>query len=139
MAKAQASQAKAPQGQTTPPPFAGGPEAAAVVQQNLDNLKAASERFMKGVVKATVQQIELSRGLFEGGMEDFSLLAKAHTPETFVQAELDVFRRRSERVIAAMQTLSDELRKTWGEAFEAAEAAKPAAKSATPDTGKPAD
>jgi hypothetical protein len=114
----------------------GANEAAAMAQQNLEQLTRASERFMKGVVNAAVQQIELSRGLIQGGMEDLSLLAQARTPETFVQAELDVFRRRSERMIEAMQKVSDELRQTWGEAFElakpAAQAARPTAAAAKP-------
>ncbi len=96
-------------------------DGAAIAQQNYEHLMTASERFMTGVVSATVRQLELSRGLIQGGLEDFDRLSQARTPETFVQAELEVLRRRSERVMTAMQTVSEELARAWGEALEMAQ------------------
>lgn len=116
-------------------------ESVAIAQQNYQHLMAASERFMTGVVSATVKQLELSRGLIQGGLEDFDRLSQARTPETFVQAELEVLRRRSERVMNAIQTVSEELARAWGEALEMAqpqgqsEASPPA--NAKPAPNKP--
>lgn len=117
-------------------------DGAATAQQNYQHLMAASERFMTGVVNAAMKQLELSRGLIQGGLEDFDRLSQARTPETFVQAELEVLRRRSERVMNTMQTVSEELARAWGEALEMAQppgrpAETPSA-SAKPAPDKPA-
>jgi hypothetical protein len=114
----------------------------AMAQQNYQKLVTASERFMTGAVNAAVKQLELSRGLIQGGMEDFDRLTQARTPETFVQAELEVLRRRSERVMNAMQVLSEEMARAWGEALELAQppprgAGEPSA-NAKPPPAKPA-
>jgi hypothetical protein len=109
----------------TPP--AGAAEPAAMAQANLQQLTEASERFMKGVVDASVRQIELSRSLIEGGLEDFQLLALARTPEALVHAEFDVLRRRSERMISAMQKASDDLTQTWSKAIEMTQSSASAA------------
>lgn len=97
---------------------AGTSEATAAVQQNLVHLTTGYERFVKGLMNVTIQQIELSCNLMEGNVEDFNLLAQARTPEAFVQAELDVMRRRSERALGAAQKIGDELRQTWTEMSE---------------------
>jgi hypothetical protein len=115
----------------------------AMAQQNYQNLVTASERFMTGAVNAAVKQLELSRGLIQGGLEDFDRLSQARTPETFVQAELEVLRRRSERVMNAMQTLSEEMARAWGEALELAQPPRaagepPPSANAKPPPAKPA-
>ena len=69
-------------------------------------------------MNVAVQQIELGKGMMDSGVEDFDLLAQAHTPEALVQAELEIFRRRSERAIVTTQKITDELRQSWVEAFE---------------------
>ncbi|MDB5479965.1 MAG: hypothetical protein JWO83_1018 [Caulobacteraceae bacterium] len=112
-------------------------DGAAMAQQNYQNLVTASERFMTGVVNAAVKQLELSRGLIQGGLEDFDHLSQARTPETFVQAELEVLRRRSERVMNAMQTLTEELTRAWGEALELAQPPRRAAESSPSANAKP--
>ncbi len=106
----------------TPESFAGQTlEAATRVQQNFAQFAHAYQRFVKSLMNVAVQQIELSRGIVEGSVEDFDLLAQAHTPEALVQAELEIFRRRSERAIGTAQKTTDELRQTWVEAFEFAQ------------------
>jgi hypothetical protein len=91
----------------------GADDAATAIQQNIEQISRASEHFMKGVMNAAVRQMELGQSLIEAGMEDFNLVARARTPESLLQAELEVFRRRSERLAAAMQTASEDLRQAW--------------------------
>jgi Phasin protein len=103
----------------TPENFAGQTlEAATRVQQNFAQLAHAYQHFMKGLMNVAAQQIELGKGMMDSGVEDFDLLAQARTPEALVQAELEVFRRRSERAVLTTQKITDELRQTWVEAFE---------------------
>jgi hypothetical protein len=103
----------------TPESFAGQTlEATTRVRRNFAQLTHASQHFMKGLMNVAVQQIELGKGMMDSGVEDFDLLAQARTPEAVVQAELEVFRRRSERAIVTAQKITDELRQSWVEAFE---------------------
>ena len=88
-----------PSNETYENPAAETSEAAMNVHQNLVHLTNGYERFVKGLMNVTIQQIELSCNLLEGNVEDFNLLAQARTPEAFVQAELGVIRRRSERAL----------------------------------------
>lgn len=76
------------------------------------------ESLMKGLMSVVMRQIELSSGLLEGGLEDLDLLTKAHTPDEFIKAELEVLRRQSERAIAAAQKLSAEVNRTWSDASQ---------------------
>lgn len=99
----------------------GFSEAALLGQQNLVRFSRGYECLMKGLINVAIQQIELSRGLLENGVEDFNLLTQARTPDAFVQAELEVFRRRSERALGAAQKISAELNKTFAEMSEAAQ------------------
>ena len=109
-----------PSNETYENPAAETSEAAMSVHQNLVHLTNGYERFVKGLMNVTIQQIELSCNLLEGNVEDFNLLAQARTPEAFVQAELDVIRRRSERAFGAAQKIGDELHQTWAEMSELA-------------------
>jgi Phasin protein len=106
----------------TPESFAGHTlDAATRVQQNFSQFTHAYQRFMKSLMNVTVQQIELSRGMMEGSIEDFDLLGRACTPDALIEAEFDVFRRRSQRAIETTQKVTDELRQTWAEALEFAQ------------------
>ena len=107
-----------PSNETSENPAAGISEAATTVQQNLVHLTSGYERFVKGLMNVTIQQIELSCNLLEGNVEDFNLLAQARSPEAFVQAELEVIRRCSDRALGAAQKIGDELHQTWREMSE---------------------
>ena len=73
-----------PSNETSENPAAGTSEAATTVQQNLVHLTNGYERFVKGLMNVTIQQIELSRDWMDGNVEDFNLLAQARSPEAFV-------------------------------------------------------
>jgi Phasin protein len=109
-----------PRNETSENPAAETSEAVTTVQQKAVHLTNGYERFVKGLMNVTIQQIELSCHLMEGNIEDFNLLAQAPTPEAFVQAELDVIRRRSERAVGAAQQIGEELHQTWTEMSELA-------------------
>jgi hypothetical protein len=94
-------------------PAAATSEATATVRRNLAHLASGYERFVNGLTKATIQQVELNCNFMEGYVEDLNLLAQARTPEAFVQAELNVIRRNSERAVEAAQKISDGLHHTW--------------------------
>ena len=73
---------------------------------------------MKGLMSVAVQQIEMtSKGLMAGGMADLELLTDARSPGAFVQAELEIFRRRSERAASAARQIAVELNRTFAETY----------------------
>jgi hypothetical protein len=84
------------------------------------NYALSYEKFVKGMMAIAVQQLELTRGLMEGGMEDLNLLAKARTPDAFVEAELAILRRRAERTIGAVHSVAEEMRQIWTDTLETA-------------------
>lgn len=94
----------------------GFAEAANFGQENFARLSRGYECLMKGMINVAAQQAELGRGLMQAGMEDFGLLAQAKSPEAFLQAEMEIFRRGSERAFDATRKLGLELNKTLTEA-----------------------
>lgn len=84
----------------------------------LSQLTQGYETLMKGMMNVVLRQIELTSGLLEGGMDDLNLLTQAKSPDTFIQAELEVLRRQSERMITAAQKFSQEVNQTWSQASE---------------------
>ena len=106
---------------STETPGAPATDPASLAQQNFERLAFASTRFMKGLANIAATQFELSRELMDGGVSDFNLLAQARTPEALVEAELEVFRRRSERAVGAVKKISDQMSGAWTEACEFAQ------------------
>jgi hypothetical protein len=98
---------------------AGTSEAGKAVQQKLVHFTNSYE-LVRSLMNVTIQQIELSRDWMDGNVEDFNLLAQARSPEAFVQAELEVIRRCSDRALGAAQKIGDELHQTWREMSELA-------------------
>jgi hypothetical protein len=98
---------------------AGTSEAGKAVQQKLVHFTNSYE-LVRSLMNVTIQQIELSRDWMDGNVEDFNLLAQARSPEAFVQAELEVIRRRSDCALGAAQKIGDELHQTWTEMSELA-------------------
>ncbi len=109
----------------------------AAAEQSFARLSGASEKLVKTLTNIVSRQFELGREYMEGSVSDFALLSQARTPEALIEAELEVVRRRSERAIAAVNTVTTEMRQAWIEAFDfalpkghAKVTAKPAAKAA---------
>ncbi len=92
---------------------ARGASPAETVHQTMVQFADSYERLVKGLTQMATHQVALTRDLLEGGAADLQLLAQARTPEAFLQAELEAFRRRSARAIEAALTMGDELRQTW--------------------------
>jgi hypothetical protein len=84
----------------------------------LSQLTRGYESLMKGMMSVVLKQMELGGDLLEGSMADLSLLTQAQSPDKFIEAELEVFRRQSERAIAAAQKFSEEVNRSWSEASE---------------------
>jgi hypothetical protein len=113
-------------------------ETAALNRENFTRITRGYERVMKGLMNVAVQQIEMTQGLMAGGMADLDLLTEARTPVAFVQAELEIFRRRSERAASAARQITDELNRTFAETYawaasEGMANAKPAPVEITPE------
>jgi Phasin protein len=92
-------------------------ETAALNRENFTRMTRGYERVMKGLMNVAVQQIEMTQGLMAGGMADLDLLTEARSPVAFVQAELEIFRRRSERAASAARQIADELNRTFAETY----------------------
>jgi hypothetical protein len=106
-------------------------ETAALNRENFARMTRGYERVMKGLMNVAVQQIEMTQGLIAGGMADLDLLTETRSPVAFVQAEVEIFRRRSERAASAARQIADELNRTFAETYALAAAegvadAKPA-------------
>ncbi len=100
---------------TSMSPGTAAMDAARVAQQNFFQMSGGYERLTRGLAQIAMEQIALSRRLLEGSLEDFNLLAQARSPEAFMRAEMEVFRRRSERAMGAAQQIGEELREAWTE------------------------
>jgi hypothetical protein len=92
-------------------------ETAALNRENFARMTRGYERVMKGLMNVAVQQIEMTQGLMAGGMADLELLTDARSPGAFVQAELEIFRRRSERAASAARQIAVELNRTFAETY----------------------
>ncbi len=124
--------------QPTETPATFNLEAAKIAQQNFERLAGVSAQYVKGLAGIAAAQFELSRELMDGGVGDFNLLAQARTPEAFVEAELEVFRRRSERAAGAVKKISDQISGAWAEALEFAQPGVGEKSVAAAPTSKPA-
>jgi hypothetical protein len=120
----------APQPETPGQP---GFDPTAVAEQSFARLSNASEKLVKTLTNIVSRQFELGREYMEGNVGDFTLLSQARTPEALIEAELEVVRRRSERAIAAVNTVTTEMRQAWIETFDFA-----LPKGNGKDTAKPA-
>lgn len=106
---------------TAPAPETAAPSAfdpAAAAEQSFARLSGASEKLVKTLTRIVSRQFELGREYMEGNVADFALLSQAKTPEALVEAEIEVVRRRSERAISAVNTVTTEMRQAWIEAFD---------------------
>jgi hypothetical protein len=99
-------------------PAAPAVDVAAMSQQGLAQFARTSELMMTGFMSASLRQLEFGQQLMRGNLEDFQQLAQARTPEAFVEVEFDVLRRRSERMAAMVQQLSEDLGQVWANTFE---------------------
>lgn len=90
----------------------------AAAEQSFTRLSSASEKLVKTLTTIMSRQFELGREYMEGNVGDFALLSQARTPEALIEAELEVVRRRSERAISAVNTVTTEMRQAWIEAFD---------------------
>jgi hypothetical protein len=93
---------------TTPTPEAG----IILVRDHVTQFTLGYGRLVNGLMQAMLTQIDIGRGLMEASVEDFTLLAAARTPDALVQAELEVFRRRSACAIDVAQHLTAQLTRT---------------------------
>ena len=80
-----------------------------LAQRGFQRVAESYEHLFKGLMSIVAQRLELGRGLAAAAIEDFNLLAGIRTPDAFVQAELELLRRRSERAFNTIQTTADEL------------------------------
>jgi len=103
----------------TPNPMEQLSEAARASQKHFEQ---GYEAMVRGLTKVTMKQLELSRTLMEGAMEDLNMLSQARTPDALVTTEMEVLRRRAERTIGAFRAVADEMGQAWGEALETAPA-----------------
>jgi hypothetical protein len=82
-------------------------------QNSLAQFNRAYERFLEGLMSATIRRIEVSQSLISGGLADLDLLTQARTPSGFIEAELEITRRRSERLAEAIRTSVEDLYRGW--------------------------
>lgn len=97
-------------------------------QDNLLHFTRGCETFTKNLFNVAAQQIELTRDLIEGSLADYSLLANARTPEAMLHAEVELFRRGSERAFGAATKITDAMQQVFTDAISAA---APSARKAT--------
>lgn len=88
-------------------------DAMAGMSQGLFTATRSYERLMTGWLATMVRQAEFSRDMMAGACDDIGILAQAHTPQTFVQAELQVMQRRTERMFHGAKRLAEEIGKEW--------------------------
>lgn len=74
--------------------------------EHLQRFSRNYERFVRDMIDITTQQVELTRDMIEAGTEDMALLSQAHTPDALLRAEMEVFRKRSERAFNAAMKIS---------------------------------
>jgi hypothetical protein len=82
---------------------------------NFTRFSSHYERWMKGMMNVTLHQLEATQDWVRGSLEDFDLLTEARSPGALVQAELEIFRRRSRGASGAARKIADELRRTFVE------------------------
>jgi hypothetical protein len=83
--------------------------------QNLARLVRGCELLMEGLMNVAIQHIEVTQTLIAGEVADLELLTRVATPAALVEAQLEVMRRRSERVITATRKITDEITRSWAE------------------------
>ena len=112
----------------------------APTQDRLACCGKATERLFQGFMNMALQQAELGRSLMEDGLSEMRLLTAPRRPEEYMEAELEIMRKRMERMVTGMRRINDEMRSSYFEASELAlaglqaETASGAAKpSAVPD------
>jgi hypothetical protein len=76
----------------------------------------AGQHFMRGVMAATLHQLELGQHMIGDALTDLKALQHAKGPDDFVRAELDIAGKQTERFISAARTLNDELRTSYFDA-----------------------
>ena len=81
-------------------------------QQILIRLNSGAEQMLKTAMALTAQQIEISRGLVQGGIEDLALLAHAGTPAGLLQAQVEILKRQAERSLDAVQVVAEQVTKS---------------------------
>lgn len=86
--------------------------------QNLTRLVHGFELFMEGLMNVTIHQIEVSQSLVTGGLADLDLLARARSPTAFVEAEIEIMRRRSERFTKAVRMIVEDVNRSWVETYD---------------------
>lgn len=73
------------------------------------------DQMLRTAMALTARQIGISRGLTQGGMEDFAALAGVRSPDGLMQARTDVARRQPDGAVAALQAMAADLTKSLGE------------------------
>ena len=92
----------------------------APAQDRLACCGKATERLFQGFMSMALQQAELGRSLMEDGLTEMRLLTAPRRPEEYMEAELDIMRKRMERMVAGMRRINDEMRTSYFEASELA-------------------
>lgn len=98
-------------------------EAVRASQEQMARISRNYECFLKGLMDVGARQAEFVRDMIEGNVEDFNRLAGVRTPEALVQAELDIFRRRSEQVMAGTTRIGEAMQRMCAEAAQSMRAA----------------
>ena len=78
-----------------------------------DRLGRGFEVLMEGMMNVAIRQIELTQSLFIEGCTDLYLLTRANTPAAVIAAEVEIMRRRSQRLTNAAQTMAQDLNQSW--------------------------
>ena len=92
----------------------------APAQDRLACCGKATERLFQGFMSMALQQAELGRSLMEDGLTEMRLLTAPRRPEEYMEAELEIMRKRMDRMISGMRQINDEMRTSYFEASELA-------------------
>jgi len=85
-------------------------------QDNAGRMLRANERVMHGMMSAIKLEIELGQHLVEHRLNTFRQASQADKPAAAGQTMLDRYLQEMERMTATMREVSEEMRKSFGEA-----------------------
>ena len=86
-------------------------------QQALARMVRGCELLMESMMNVAIQQIEVTQSLITGEIADLELLTRITTPAALIEVQLEVARRRSERVVNATRRITEEMNRSWAEAI----------------------
>jgi hypothetical protein len=85
-------------------------------QDNAGRMIRANERVMHGMMSAVKLEIELGQHLVEHRINAFRQASQADKPAAAGQTVVDSFMQEMERLTATMREVSEEMRRSFGEA-----------------------